>query len=158
MESCAKDDTTTKIPISIKIDCLAVPDKKSDLIPVNIPGQVVYYTYSRLIVRGAGRYLGKIDAEKSFYVIKSIEFFTNDVGLQYIRNLGEGKVVGTNGDGFEFTFWSVESLDNFKIVGELKTILETGTGIFEGCSGTLNIVGSANNKLWLCVDGYLFFE
>lgn len=155
---CAKDETITNAPIAMKIDCMAVPDKKSDLIPINIPGQDVYYTYSKLNVSGAGSHLGKIDEEKSYYVINSSEYFTNENRLQYIRSLGHGKVTGENNDGFEFTFWSNESLNNFKIVGELEITPKTGTGIFAGSSGTLNIIGSEANRLWLCLEGYLVFE
>lgn len=156
--SCAKDDTITKAPIALKIDCRAVPDKNSYLIPVVIPEQDVYYTYSRLNISGAGSHIGKIDEEKSYYEIKNAESFISEDGLLYIRNTGQGKVVGENNDGFEFTFWANESLDNFKIVGELKITPKTGTGIFEGSSGTLDIVGSETNTLWFCVEGNLVFE
>jgi len=155
---CAKDDTLIKTPIAIKIDCMADPDKNSDLIPVNLSGQDVYYTYSRFKFSGAGRHLGKINEEKSYYRIKSIEFFSDGAGLQYLRSSGEGKVVGENDDGFEFTFWSNESLNNFKIVGELEVTPKTGTGIFERSSGTLDILGSNANRLWLCIEGNLAFE
>jgi hypothetical protein len=155
---CAKDDTITKAPIAMKIDCRAVPDKNSDLIPVNIPEQDGYYIYSKLNVSGAGSHLGKIDEEKSYYIIKSAEYFINEDRLQYIRSSGHGRVIGENNDGFEFTFWSNESLNNFKIVGELEIMPKTGTGIFAGSSGTLNIIGSEANRLWLCLEGYLVFE
>lgn len=155
---CAKDDTITTAPIAMKIDCRAIPDNNSDLIPVAIPGYDVYYTYSRLNVSGAGSHIGKIDEEKSYYVINAAESFLAEDGLQYVRNSGHGKVVGENYDGFEFTFWSNESLNNFKIAGELEITPKTGTGIFKGSSGTLDILGSDANRLWLCIEGYLVFE
>lgn len=155
---CTNDDTITKAPIAMKIDCRAVPDKTSDLIPVNVPGQDVYYSYSRFNVSGAGSYIGKIDEENSYYVIKNSESLIAEDGLPYIRNTGYGKVVGKNNDGCEFTFWSNESIDNFKIAGELEITPKTGTGIFEGSSGTLDIVGSDVNTLWFCIEGNLVFE
>ena len=60
--------------------------------------------------------------------------------------------------GFEFTFWSNESLNDFKIVGELKVTPKTGTGIFAGSSGTLDILGSDANRLWLCIENNLVFH
>ena len=155
---CAKDDTISEATISMKIDCRAAPDISSELIQVDIPGQDVYNTYSRLTISGAGRHIGKIVAEKSYYVIKNAELFIAEDGLPYVRNSGEGKVIGESDDGFEFTFWSNESLNDFKIVGELEVTPKTGTGIFAGSSGTLDIVGSDANRLWLCIEGNLDHE
>lgn len=155
---CAKEDTIPEATISMKIDCRAAPDISSDLFQVDIPGEDAYNTYSRFKISGAGRHIGKIVAEESYYVIKSAEFFIDNDGLQYIRNSGVGKVAGENNDGFEFTFWSNESLNDFKIAGELNVTSKTATGIFKGSSGTLDIHGSDANRLWLCIEGNLVFE
>jgi hypothetical protein len=167
---CVTDDTMfetqnslelkkAKVPIPMKMDCRAVPDTESDLLPVVI-GDNTVYIYSRLIISGTGTHLGKIEAEKSFYVIKNGEFFINDDGIPSVRNSGDGKVVGANGDGFEFTWWIKESLVDYTFFGEMEITPGTGTGKFEGCSGSCDIVGMepAVGLILFNLDGYLVYK
>ena len=121
---------------------------------------VGHYTPSKLIVSGTGAHVGRIDAEKSFYIIKSIEFFFGDDGLPYTRNTTEGKVVGANGDGFEFTSFVELSLIDLTYSGKMEIILGTGTGKFKGCSGSCDIFdgGQDNDGTWFKMDGYLVYE
>lgn len=169
---CAKDKTLFENPENpelkkdigppmlypIKADCWAVPDSKADLIPVNIPGQAVIYFYSRLFVSGTATLLGKIDAEKSYYLIKNTEPLI-DEGVPYVQNSGNGIVVGENGDGFEFTWWIKQSLVDGNFLGAMEITPEKGTGIFKGCSGFCDIYGrNAIEGIWFKLDGYMVYE
>ena len=172
---CAKDDTLfenpdnlelkkAKVPIPMKANCQAIWDEESDLISVDIPlgnGDVIVISnFSKLILSGTGTHLGKIDAEKSFYVAKSAVFFINDAGIPYLHIAGDGKVVGANGDSFEAIYWTDQSLVDNTWFGVMEITPGTGTGKFKGCSGTCDILDgrSDNNGTYFKLDGYLVFE
>jgi hypothetical protein len=169
---CAKDDTMfetqdnlelkkAKVPIPFKADILAFYDTESDLLAWNI-GDDTYYSYSRNILTGTGTHLGKIDAEKSFLLLESIVFFIDDDGLPYTLNSGKGKLVAANGDSFELTFQVKQGYDEFATgIAQNDIIPGSGTGKFEGCSGSIESIGVIDYEKGayrIKADGYLVYE
>jgi hypothetical protein len=169
---CAKDDTMfetqdnlelkkAKVPVPFKADLLGFYDTESDLLSWNI-GENTYYSYSRNILTGTGTHLGIIDAEKSFLLLESIIFCMDDDGLQYTINSGKGKIVAANGDSFEFTFRVKQLFDETASSTSKNDIIPgSGTGKFEGCSGSIDSVGAidfAKGGYRFKVDGYLVYE
>ena len=169
---CAKDDIfvenpermelkKAKVPIPFKADLNAVADLNSDLLLVeglnpNDPGS---YSYSKMLLNGTATHMGKINPEKSYYTFDKFVFFMED-GHPFTLNTGTGILVGANGDGIEFTFEIKQSAINFSFTGTNKIIPGTGTGKFEGCTGTVYSVGglSEDGTLWSKNEGYLVYE
>lgn len=150
------------VPIPFKTDCYAIPDWESEPILVSglNPEDPNSYSISRLIVGGTGTHLGKIDAEKSFYKFEKIEFILED-GTPSTKQSGIGKMVGANGDGFEFSFWAKQSLLDGSYAGVADVIPATGTGKFEGCTGSFDFWGGYQldgNGLWFKSEGKLVYE
>jgi hypothetical protein len=168
---CAKDDTMfenneslelkkAKVPIPFKYDAYVAPDTESDLVLIEglNPENPKSYAFSKLICSGTATHMGKIDSEKSYYILeKMVLFFQN--GLPYSKNTGKGILVGANGDGVEFTFTVEQSLIDLSCTGVNELIPGSGTGKFEGCTGTINMAGGKEGTglLFIC-EGYLVFE
>jgi hypothetical protein len=153
MAGCSKDDTMfesqdnlelkkAKVPIPFKADCQAVYH-------LEIPG--------RLMLSGNATHLGKFNAEESFYQFTSVVPTEID-GQQFLALKGFGKIVGANGHGMEFTFWSYQSME-YIFKGKVEII--SGTGKFAGCKGTLESSGGydvAGDFAFMTITGSLDFE
>jgi hypothetical protein len=165
---CAKDDPLfenqeslelkkAKVPIPFKLDAYVVHDMESDLVLIE---GLDTWTQSRLICSGTATHVGKIDSEKSFYILeKLVLFFEN--GIPYTRNTGKGILVGANGDGIEFTFEIKQSALDLSFTGTSKLVSESGTGKFEGATGSINTVGGKHEDgvgLWTKNEGYIVYE
>jgi hypothetical protein len=117
-----------KVPIPYKAEGRIVKD------PV-MPG--LYW------MNGVASHLGKIDSDQSFYQITSIVPTSID-GEIYLKLGGFGKLVGANGDGMEFTFWSYQHSIYGTYKGQTSIIPESGTGRFKGCTGILDSEGAVD--------------
>lgn len=171
---CAKDDTMfetqdnlelkkAKVPVPFKADLYIVTDLESDVILVEglNPEDPSSYTKSRLIVSGTGTHLGRINAEKSFYEFESLKFFLDENGYPFLLNTGAGIIVAANGDSFEFTFSIKQDVIDRSWSGTNEIIPGSGTGKFEGCSGTIEAVGGHHEDgigMWCIAQGYLVYE
>ncbi len=171
---CAKDDTMfetqdnlelkkAKVPIPFKADLYIVPDLESDLILVEglNPEDPSSYANSRLIVNGTGTHLGRINAEKSFYEFESLKFYLDENGYPFTLNTGAGIIVAANGDSFEFTFRIIQDAIDYSWSGTNEIIPGSGTGKFEGYTGTIEAVGGLHEDgigIWSLAQGYLEFE
>lgn len=170
---CAKDDTMfetqdnlelkkAKVPIPFKADLYIVPDRESDKILVEglDPEDSSSYANSRMIVSGTGTHLGKINTEKSFYEFENLKFFLDENGYPFTLNTGAGIIVAANGDSFEFTFKIIQDVIDYSWSGPNEIIPGSGTGKFEGCSGTLEAVGGWQDDVgdWCIIQGFLVYE
>jgi len=169
---CAKDDTMfetpdnlalkkAKVPIPFKADLYAIPDMNSDpILVVGLdPEDPNSYSLSKLIVGGTASHAGRINAEKSFYEFDRMEFVVEN-GDPLFKNTGIGILIGANGDGLEYTFLVKQLLDG-SCTGVAEIIPGKGTGKFEGCTGTIDILGGwseNDNNLWFKIQGYLVYE
>ncbi|MFZ5431062.1 MAG: hypothetical protein ACOZDD_12575 [Bacteroidota bacterium] len=153
---CAKDDTMfeirdnlelkkAKVPIPFKADCQAVYH-------LDIPG--------RLMLSGNATHAGKINDKESYYQVISMVPKEMD-GQLYMRLEGFGKIVGANGHGMEFTFWSYQTLDYSSFQGQVLITPGTGTGQFKDCKGTLESSGGydvAGDFAFMAITGSLVYE
>ena len=156
MAGCTKDETMfepqenlelkkAKVPTPFKADCQAVYH-------LEIPG--------RLMLSGNATHAGKINAEESYYQITSMVPTEID-GQLYMRLEGFGKIVGANGHGMEFTFWSYQTLDYSSFQGQVIITPGTGTGQFKDIKGTLESSGGvdvAGDFVFMTIAGYLVYE
>lgn len=154
---CAKDDTwfenpnkmelkKAKVPVPLKGEGWSDPDMQSS---------------TRLLIGGRGTHLGKIDSAKSYYDFKSQDYIEVD-GMPFVDMTGYGKLVGANGDSFEFTFVTRQSLIDYTLVSKSDIMPGSGTGKFKGCSGSFNTVGrldvSGVHLYVFTIDGELVFK
>jgi hypothetical protein len=172
---CAKDDMFTSnmktpspelkranVPVPMKTDLCAVPDPTSSPIlkpkPGLDPNDPNSYIPSVMIISGTGTHLGKIDSEKSYYRIEVFSL-TMVNGVLHAYQAGDGFLAGSNGDGFNYTWWAKTSMTTLEYFGE--TILVGGTGKFEGCSGTTIMAGKVDQlngtNCWTA-DGHIKFK
>ena len=82
-------------------------------------------------------------------------------GNPFLINAGKGIIVGANGDGVEFTFRAKQSLLDGSSTGINEIIPGSGTGKFEGCTGTIDLVGGWHEDgigFWLKIQGYLVYK
>lgn len=171
--ACAKDelfDQSKNLPelkkanvaIPLKGDFSAVPDMQSSLILIPIPGldpeDPASYDHSRMIVSGTSTHLGKIDSEKSFYVIESFEMILEGE-VPFLVQTGSGHLVAANGDSFNYTWWAKASLPTLDYIGGIE--ITSGTGKLEGCSGTADMIGKFDepNKInYWTLEGTMKFN
>jgi hypothetical protein len=168
---CATDDTLfenhdnlelkkAKVPIPFKYDAYVVQDKESDLILIEglDPEDPKSYVLSRLICSGTATHMGKIDPEKSFYILEKMELFFEN-GIPYTKNTGKGILVGANGDCIEFTFTVLQNAIDFTCTGVNEITPGKGTGKMDGCTGSIYMSGGVFGEgfLFKC-EGYLVFE
>jgi hypothetical protein len=163
---CAKDDTMfenneslelkkAKVPIPFKADCWAIPDFESDLIPIEGTNS---YSLSRLFVGGTGSHVGRINPEESYYLFNRIVLGVDDDGMLCEHLTGLAKLVGANGDGIELTFRGIQYPD-YRFIGKAEIIPGSGTGKFNGSTGSIDICGGLNgNEIWLKLQGNLVYE
>jgi hypothetical protein len=170
---CAQDETLfetpdnlelkkAKVPIPMKADLFAVPDMESDPILISglDPNNPDNYLLTRMIISGTGSHVGRVNAKKSFYEFKSIEFILEN-GLPFTNQTGIGLMVGANGDSFEFTWWVKQSLLNGDYIGGMEITPGSGTGKFKDSSGSGDIVGGWNQDrtgVLFKIDGYLIYK
>jgi hypothetical protein len=168
---CAKDESMfedqgnlelkkAKVPVPFKANLYAAPDWSSDLLLIEglDPEDPGSYIPSKLNSSGTATHLGKIDPEKSFYVLEKLVLFFKD-GLPYMDIMGKGIVVGANGDGFEYSVKALQSLLDGNSNGIIEIIPGSGTGKLEGSTGTINTVsGNSDDGIWFKCEGYLVFE
>jgi hypothetical protein len=154
---CAKDEARfenptkmelkkAKVPIPIKGETWADPDMQSA---------------TRLIVGGTCTHTGKIDSEKSYYDFYTQVYIEVD-GLPFVDLTGFGKTVAANGDSFEFTFITRQSLTDGTLASKAVITPESGTGKFKGGSGSFNTVGgydvSGAHLYVFTIEGEMVFE
>jgi hypothetical protein len=155
-DSNSPDLKNAKVPIPMKADLCAVPDMTSDMIP--FPGIPDKYVPSKMIISGNGTHIGKVNAEKSFYKIDVFEIIMEE-GVPFLFQSGTGYISAANGDSFDYTWWAKASLPDMNYIGEIE--LQGGTGIFNGCSGTLDMSGKINTETLLnsfTVEGKMKFN
>jgi hypothetical protein len=154
---CAKDETLFENPENMEL-------KKAN-VPIPLKGEGWSdpdpQTSSKYITGGIGTHLGKINSEQSYYEFQKQDFIEID-GKPYYDLGGIGKLVGANGDSFEFTFTTRESLIDYTLVGKSVIIPGSGTGKFKGCSGYYNYVGgldvSGIHLFVFTIEGELVYE
>ncbi len=154
---CSKDDSLyqnpnnmelkkAKVPIPIKGEGWSDPDPRSN---------------TRLLIGGTGTHLGKIEADKSYYDFYAQEYIEID-GLPFVDLTGIGKLVGANGDSFDFTFTTRQSLTDYTLISTSVITQGSGTGKFKGSSGSFNTVGkpdvSGEHLYVFTIEGYLEYE
>lgn len=154
---CAKDDTLfenqdnlelkkAKVPIPFKGEGWSVPDMESS---------------TKYFIGGTGTHLGKINSKQSYYDFQTQDYIEVD-GLPFLDLTGVGKLVGANGDSFEFNFSTRESLIDYNLQGRIDIIPGSGTGKFKGCSGSFDNVGGPDvNGVYFFVfklEGYLVYN
>jgi hypothetical protein len=150
---CAKDEMfeepanslqlkRANVPTPLKVDLCAVPDMESSFILKPIPGldptDPNNYITSRMIISGNGTRLGKVNPEKSYYDVVVFELLMEN-NVPFLYQSGTGLLVGANGDSFSYNWWAKASLPTLDYVGGIE--LTEGTGKFEGCSGSGDMVG-----------------
>lgn len=151
---CAKDDTLFENPNNPELKKAKVP------IPMKGEGWSDPVTESKFMIGGTGTHLGEINSEKSYYDFQTQELIEDD-GLPYYALAGIGKLVGANGDSFEFTFSTRQYLD-YTLVSKSDIIDGSGTGKFKGCSGSFNTVGGLDvtqvHLFVFTIEGKLVFK
>jgi hypothetical protein len=98
-----------------------------------------------------------------YYEYESLVYFIDEEDrLPYPLNSGIGKVVAANGISFEITFQIKQSYDETEsYTGKTYIIPGSGTGKFEGCSGSFDCVGAVDytkGGTWFKLDGYLVYD
>lgn len=170
---CAKDDMffenqnnlelkKAKVPIPFKADLFLSPDMESEPILIEglDPNDPASYQISRLFCIGTATHMGKLDPVKSYYKHDKLVFFMED-NQPFSLNTGKGIIVGINDDSMEFTYEIKLSLIDGSFTGTNKIIPGTGTGRFEGCTGTIYTVGGLTEDgtgAWSINEGYLVYE
>ena len=174
--ACSKDDTfierfdsfklekthkRANVPIPFKGDFCGVPDMESEPGSITLPNGITIEFCTRMIISGTGTHLGRVDGSgTSYYEVDNTQFVPEN-GLPFMMQSGTGKMVAANGDSFEFTWWAKISLLDRKWVGEFEIIPGSGTGKFEGSSGSFESVGQADPvehiNCWFS-EGYLIYE
>jgi hypothetical protein len=169
---CAKDDTMfetqdnlelkkAKVPIPFKAELYATPDMESEIMVVPLPWGENRYVPSKMIVSGTATHFGKINSEKSYYEFKTMEFYYDENDKLISYQTGLGILVGANGDSMEFNWWIKQSTETGDYFGENEIIPGSGTGKFEGCSGSASTVGGWHENglgVWFIVHGFLVYE
>ena len=169
---CAKDEMfndnmntpelkKAKVPVPMKVDLCASPDMNSELILSPIPGldpnDPASYIVRKWIIGGNGTHLGKLNSEKSFYDVATFEFIIEDDN-PYLIQTGNGFWVAANGDNINYE-WRAKATLDLHYTGEIE--FQSGTGKFEGCSGTLYMVGSFDPVTFIncfTAEGYMEFN
>lgn len=151
--SCAKDEIfdesknlpelkKAKVAIPLKADLCAVPDMESSLILKPIPGldpaDPSSYITSRMIISGTGSHLGRVDSKESFCVVETFKMIFEG-GVPFLYQIGIGHMVAANGDSYDYTWWVKASLPKLDYIGGVE--ITGGTGKFEGCSGSADMIG-----------------
>lgn len=133
---CATDDTVFETPDNLELKSAKVP------IPMKGIGwsDPDLQSATRLIIGGTGTHMGKIDSKKSYYDYYTQDYIEVD-GMPFVDLTGIGKLVGANGDSFEFTFSTRQSLIDGTLVSKSDITPGSGTGKFKDCTGFFNTVG-----------------
>lgn len=132
-----------QVTIPFKANCQALPHPE-------IPG--------RYMVSGTATHAGKLNPQESFYQFTSMEIVEID-GQPFWHLEGFAKLVGANGHGFEATLWSYQTLDLTSFYGKVFITPGTGTGQFQGCTGTLDSSGGVGPEgLFMTISGPLVYN
>jgi hypothetical protein len=111
-----------------------------------------------LFVGGTGSHVGRINPEESYYLFNRIVLGVDDDGMLCEHLTGLAKLVGANGDGIELTFRGIQYPD-YRFIGKAEIIPGSGTGKFNGSTGSIDICGGLNgNEIWLKLQGNLVYE
>ncbi len=166
---CAKDEMfdqnpnnlelkKAKVPIPVKADFCAIPDMTVPPVSVNIPGQGTQYLPGGMYVTGTCSHMGKVNSEKSYCKVETLTFVFED-GNPFLLETGTGTMTAANGDSYNITWWVKTSLPSMEYIGEVE--MSGGTGKFEGCSGTTDMIGSVDlatkTNCWTA-EGYIEFD
>ena len=145
---CAKDEMFTnnmnnpdlkkaKVPIPMKIEYCGTSDWSEGVISYGDPSAALPI---KMIVSGKATHMGKLNSEKSYWFAEVYEQLFDNDGNPYLFQSGTGHLVGANGDYINYA-WEVNGvLPDF--TGKFE--IQDGTGNLEGCSGTLNLVGTVD--------------
>ncbi len=149
---CAKDEMfdqnsnnpelkKAKVPIPMKADFCAIPDMNVPPVSTIIPGQGPMYLPGGMFVTGTCTHMGRVNSEKSYCKVDELTFIM-DEGKPYLLETGTGIMTAANGDSYKITWWVKTSLPDMNYVGEVEMF--DGTGKFEGCSGTVDMLGAVD--------------
>ena len=172
---CAKDEMLTenttstelkkaKVPIPMKLDLSGTPDMNSEFalnpIPGLDPNDPASYVTRRMIIGGNGTHLGKLNSNESFYAFETFEYIVEN-DIPYLSQTGIGFWVAANGDHINYTWWAKANalLPTLDFIGKIE--LQSGTGKFEGCSGTLDMAGAFDPVTFVNyykVEGFMKFN
>jgi hypothetical protein len=112
------------------------------------------------MIHGTATHAGKLNPQESFYQFTSMVPTEID-GEMFMYLEGYGKMVGANGHGMEFTFWSYQTLDYTSYHGQIILTPGSGTGQFTGATGILNSSGGAlpeDDFVFNKITGYLVYN
>jgi hypothetical protein len=145
---CAKDEMLdetpdlkkAKVPIPMKADFCAIPDMTVMPLSVNTPGGVLTLP-GGMYVTGTCSHMGIVDSEKSYSKVEALTFVMED-GKPFLLETGTGIMTAANGDNYKINWWVKTSLPSWEYIGEVEMF--DGTGKFEGCSGTVDMVGTVD--------------
>ena len=164
---CAKDEMfnedmnnpelkKAKVPIPMKVDICATPNWESDWIGYD-PDVTTDDMPSIMIPGGTGTHIGKLNSEKSYWEVLVYVPRVDSEGTIYLFQSGTGHWVAANGDIIDY-IWRVDAaLPNLDCVGVIE--FQSGTGKFEGCSGTLDFIGTVDAEtVTICYTGKRFME
>ena len=147
---CAKDEMFTenmnnpelkkaKVPVPMKIEYCGISDWSAGSIDYGDPTTALPI---KMIVSGKATHMGKINSEKSYWVVEVYEPRVDSKGVPYLFQSGTGHLVGANGDYINYAWWVNAALPDLDFIGEFELL--DGAGNFEGCSGTLNLAGTVD--------------
>lgn len=113
----------------------------------------------RYMVSGNATLAGKVNPEESFYQFTHMEIVEID-GQLFLQLEGWAEIVGANGHGLKATLLSYQTLGfPATFQGKLFVIPGTGTGQFQGCSGTIDSSGEVGPEgLFMTVNGHLVYN
>lgn len=155
MAGCAKDYTMFETHDNLELKRAKVT------IPFNSDNRAVAHPViqGRYMISGTATHAGKINPQESFYQFTSMVPIEIN-GEPFLHLAGFGKLVGANGHGMEFTFWSYQTMDLSSYQGEIMLTPGTGTGQFAGATGTFNSSGGAvpGEYTFSKITGYLVYE
>lgn len=153
-----------KVPIPMKADFCATPDLTSPMMLIPIPGldptDPKNYLPSKMFVSGNATHMGRVDTEKSYSLVETLELIVEPVvggsPLFFLKQTGTGVMTAANGDNYPITWWAKTSLANWTYIGEVQMF--SGTGKFEGMTGTVQMIGAvdmvAGTNCWKA-DGFM---
>ncbi len=165
---CAKDEMfdqnsnnlelkKAKVPIPVKADFCAIPDMKVPPVSVSTPGGTITLP-GGMYVSGTCSHMGRVNEEKSYCKVETLTFMMED-SKPYLMETGTGIMTAANGDNYKITWWVKTSLISWEYMGEVEMF--DGTGKFEGCSGTTDMVGAVdmvNNTNCWTGTGFMEFD
>ena len=156
LSGCEKDTPLFEDQEDVELKSAQAP------IPFKSNNRAVYHPEipGRYMIHGTATHAGKLNPQESFYQFTSMVPTEID-GEMFMYLEGYGKMVGANGHGMEFTFWSYQTLDYTSYHGQIILTPGSGTGQFTGATGILNSSGGAlpeDDFVFNKITGYLVYN